>query len=274
MPRKTKRAAPTKPSRAVTARLEKDTLAYAAALNGFISRNEKSIISYYVPHGGALDSFDPLDTTFEEFSAWYATFDAFMRAESGVEFVLETAKKRWLQSIMQTLGVSTIDLLKDPAIGVPFNNAVTAYMGYFERYGADTMQRLKNAAMKNFTGQRVPEGSLQNYIKKLYAGNIKRAKFAAAEINATYTATFSRLRSQSIGCRTYDWMTAGDRLVVGAGVWPPSPSHGNHYLRAGRTYSYEQKHHDGHPGEAIGCRCMALPNVPTSPSELINLAFV
>lgn len=274
MSRRTKRAAPTKPSRAVTARLEKDTVAYAKAFNAAIRKHEKAILEYYTPRDAAQDSFDPLGVVWDEFEQWYASFDASLRTEEGIKTISKTAKRRWLQTIKDVLGVNVLDIIKDPAIGVPFNEATATYMKYFDKYGADTMTKLKDAAYKNFTGQKVPEGSLQNYIKKLYAKTTKHAKFVASDINATYTATFSRLRAESIGLKEYDWSTAGDRRVVGAGIWKPTPMHGNHYLRQGKTYSYQHQFEDGHPGEAIGCRCMALPKVPTDLSELSNLVFV
>jgi hypothetical protein len=274
MPRGTKRAAPTKPSRAVTALLAKDTLAYAEALNAAIRRREKAILSHYTPRPGAFDAFDPLEEVWEAFASWYADFDASIRAADGIKTISKTAKRRWLETVQQVLGVSALDILQDPAIGAPFDEATAAYMQYFDRYGADTMGKLKDAAFRNFTGQKVPEGNLQAYLQKLYAGTAKHARFVALDINATYTATFSRLRAQSIGLTEYAWTTAGDRFVVGAGVWKPSPMHGNHFLRSGNTYSYEHRFEDGHPGEAIGCRCLAMPIVPTDPSQLTNLSFV
>ena len=64
------------------------------------------------------------------------------------------------------------------------------------------------------------------------------------------------------GATRYVWRTMKDVRVVGnpVGLYPVgNAEHGDHWSREGKIFSWDAPPHDGHPGEAYGCRCQAVP---------------
>lgn len=65
----------------------------------------------------------------------------------------------------------------------------------------------------------------------------------------------------NLGYYNYVWFTRNDLRVVGNpfGLYPtPTPAHGDHYVRNKKVSRWDMPPQDGHPGEAVGCRCYAL----------------
>lgn len=64
------------------------------------------------------------------------------------------------------------------------------------------------------------------------------------------------------GIDKYIWSTREDLRVVGnpIGLYPiGTPEHGDHWIRDKKVFSFKHPPHDGSPGWAIGCRCIAFP---------------
>lgn len=73
------------------------------------------------------------------------------------------------------------------------------------------------------------------------------------------------------GVTRYVWLTMRDTRVVGnpVGLYPVGTAeHGDHWDRDGKVFSWAEPPHDGHPGEAYGCRCQAIPLMGLGNSEL------
>ena len=81
----------------------------------------------------------------------------------------------------------------------------------------------------------------------------------------------NRLVQEYAGVRKYKWKTQGDRRVVGnpSGLYPVgNDEHGDHWSRDGKIFEWDNPPHDGHPGEAFGCRCVALPMMNLNNAEI------
>lgn len=59
---------------------------------------------------------------------------------------------------------------------------------------------------------------------------------------------FNEIRQQAMGVTSYVWRTARDNRV-----------RDEHSLRDGQTFRWDDPPEDGHPGEAIQCRCFSEP---------------
>jgi hypothetical protein len=73
------------------------------------------------------------------------------------------------------------------------------------------------------------------------------------------------------GVSRYVWLTMKDNRVVGnpVGLYPVGTAdHGDHWERDGKVFSWSEPPHDGHPGEAYGCRCQAIPLMGLGNSEI------
>jgi SPP1 gp7 family putative phage head morphogenesis protein len=75
-----------------------------------------------------------------------------------------------------------------------------------------------------------------------------RARFIARDQTGTLNSQLSAVRMQSVGIDTYSWSTSADKRV-----------RDEHKTRNGITYRFSSPPADGNPGEAPGCRCVAIP---------------
>jgi SPP1 gp7 family putative phage head morphogenesis protein len=77
-----------------------------------------------------------------------------------------------------------------------------------------------------------------------------RARLIARDQTQKLAGQLNRLRQQSAGIDSYIWQTMEDPAV--------RPLHKS---RNQRAFKWEDPPIDGHPGQPIACRCLALPNV-------------
>lgn len=75
-----------------------------------------------------------------------------------------------------------------------------------------------------------------------------RAKLIARDQVNKFNGQLNSLRQKSLGLSKYIWRTSQDERV-----------RDSHASREGETFSWSDPPSDGHPGEAIQCRCWAEP---------------
>lgn len=76
-----------------------------------------------------------------------------------------------------------------------------------------------------------------------------QAKLIARDQVGKYYAELNRARQQALGVDRYVWRTAGDDRV-----------RDEHAALNGKTFAWSRPPSEGHPGEAINCRCQAEPD--------------
>lgn len=84
-------------------------------------------------------------------------------------------------------------------------------------------------------------------IKRRYDVNESRAALIARDQTNKFNGSLTQLRNTEVGITQYQWSTSGDDRV--------RPDHAE---REGEVFSWDDPPEDGHPGEAINCRCTAL----------------
>ena len=92
----------------------------------------------------------------------------------------------------------------------------------------------------------------------------------ADEAFLLYSKTTERVQGYA-GVTSYVWRTMKDNRVVGNpnGLYPVgSPDHMDHWHRDGKTFEWSNPPADGHPGQAYGCRCHALPLMTLNNPEI------
>lgn len=123
--------------------------------------------------------------------------------------------------------------------------------------------RVAKAVTDNFAGRQLSEGrSLLQEIMHVGGVSKRRAKLIARDQTSKLTGTLNQVRQQSIGIEEYVWRTSQDERVVGdpAGLYPKgSRAHRDHFHRNGKRFRWDDPPDDGHPGQAIQCRCHAQP---------------
>jgi len=117
-------------------------------------------------------------------------------------------------------------------------------------------------------------GSLLSDIQDLSGVTRSRAKLIARDQTAKLVSNLNQARQESAGIVGYMWHNSGDKAVRGnpSGLYPNSKY--NHWRREGKFYlwkpskkeiiapdgkPFRQPPPDGHPGNAINCRCTADP---------------
>lgn len=103
---------------------------------------------------------------------------------------------------------------------------------------------------------------LQKEIQTRLNVSKNRAKVIARDQVGKLNGQLTQLRQQSLGIKEYRWRTAKDERVRGnpSGLYKrAAPSH---WHREGKTYKWSKPPVDGHPGQAILCRCVEEPVFP------------
>lgn len=62
-------------------------------------------------------------------------------------------------------------------------------------------------------------------------------------------SNINKQRQLDLGVESYTWQTAKDERV-----------RTDHRHKQGKNFRWDEPPSGGHPGEPIGCRCVALPN--------------
>lgn len=78
-----------------------------------------------------------------------------------------------------------------------------------------------------------------------------RARLIARDQVATLNHDITRQRQTALGLDKYRWTTSLDERV-----------RDEHEKRHGKVFHWDDPPEDGHPGQAINCRCVATPVVP------------
>jgi SPP1 gp7 family putative phage head morphogenesis protein len=113
-----------------------------------------------------------------------------------------------------------------------------------ERY----FDRIKERVMQAFENGERPEDITED-LQKIGGMSDRDALRIANDQIGKINAEFNQERQEHLGVEKYIWRTMNDGRV--------RDEHGD---REGNSYSWDDPPEDGHPGEAINCRCYAEPD--------------
>lgn len=124
---------------------------------------------------------------------------------------------------------------------------------FFEKLEADLVEAYADGARWE---------QLSKVVQERYGLEAKRANLIARDQMGTLASRVAMTKQQESGAIGYRWRNSQDERVVGnpSGLYPRGNSrHGDHWSREGKFFRWSDPPHDGHPGEAIQCRCTAEP---------------
>ncbi len=163
--------------------------------------------------------------------------------------VAEQNQRQWIKVARATLGINVAGF--DPDLG----NVLEAFGTQNETW--DIPARLFNQVQETVT-RGLSEGKRHEAIaKELLGRGIPRGVFHKARTRARLIARdqvgklngeITKRRQQALGVTSYIWRTAQDNRVRPA-----------HREREGKEFAWNNPPSDGHPGQAINCRCYAEP---------------
>ncbi len=174
-------------------------------------------------------------------------------------------KKAVERSIATALSVDFATIIDGANVAAQLDMAIATNAGLITKLATDHYADIAKAVLDNYRGIEQPDGmSLTKRLMKI--GNISetRAKFIARDQTSKLTGDLNQIRQQENGIEEYIWRNAQDNRVVGnpSGRYPKGNFvHGNHWDREGKTYSWNNPPHDGHPGAAPNCRCYSAPKL-------------
>lgn len=108
-------------------------------------------------------------------------------------------------------------------------------------------EKVEQSIIRNVQAGRLTEHIAED-IKWIYQVSTSRAALIARDQTSKFNSSLTQLRQTNVGVKEYTWSTSLDERV-----------RLEHAKREGKTFSWNAPPDDGHPGEAVNCRCVALP---------------
>lgn len=112
---------------------------------------------------------------------------------------------------------------------------------------AKIRRAMQEGIISNAAGAR-KTSELIEQIKMIAEIEHNRAVLIGSDQVGKLNSRLAQYRQQNAGITHYVWQTAGDRRV-----------RPRHQAFSGRTFSWERGSDEGHPGEPVRCRCVAIP---------------
>lgn len=182
-----------------------------------------------------------------------------------VEKMYQRSKKKFLSQFEKNTGVDIMRSLSERGLKEEFEKQVSVNVDLIKSLPSKYFAEIKTMVIQSTTGGLKYEGGLQKAIIDLTGATRERATLIARDQSTKSVSVFNRLRFTNLGSQKYVWRNSKDKRVAGnpnglyPNVDPNSKFHGNHWVREGKEFDWNKPPKDGHPGEAINCRCWAEP---------------
>lgn len=256
--RKRGRKAKAKPVR-VSRKLELD---YTRALLAIVEDMHIETVKALMPlieQPSIGDSVMVADSIFSDFkTAFSKTANTVKAKVSGIaEALAQTVvSKQGQQSdnqlstmIQQRTGIDFSGLMSDSVLKEAVDEAVAANISLINSIPQQYLDRVEQAVMASLQAGTLND-TLADELKKIRGVTDSRAKLIARDQLGKINSRLSQIRQQSLGITHYYWSTSHDERV-----------RARHRRWDGDLIAWDDPPIDGHPGQAIQCRCTAIPDL-------------
>lgn len=151
--------------------------------------------------------------------------------------------------IQQRTGMDFSGLMSDSALQEAVDEAVAANIALINSIPQQYLDRVEQAVMASLQAGTL-NATLADELKKIKGVTDSRAKLIARDQLGKINSRLSQLRQQSLGITHYYWSTSLDERV-----------RNKHAGWEGDLIAWDNPPPDGHPGQAIQCRCTAIPDL-------------
>lgn len=218
-----------------------------------------------------LESVPKFKTAFEnvvnqEFLSFTSTenFGVSVATEA-VDNLRRVQKAQIIKNFQAALGIDINPFMSDLNIRAAMNQAVFDNVALIKSIPQRLNLEIVSVIQKTFEEKGFDEQEMIRVIENRFkvAGN--RAKLIASDQTGKIIGNLNEARQTDIGVTSYKWRTMEDEAVVGTpgGLYPRgNPKHMNHFERDGVVFLWAAPPPDGHPGQAINCRCFAQAIIP------------
>lgn len=151
--------------------------------------------------------------------------------------------------IQQRTGIDFSGLMSDSVLKEAVDEAVAANISLINSIPQQYLDRVEQAVMASLQAGTLND-TLADELKKIRGVTDSRAKLIARDQLGKINSRLSQIRQQSLGITHYFWSTSHDERV-----------RARHRRWDGDLIAWDSPPIDGHPGQAIQCRCTAIPDL-------------
>ena len=151
--------------------------------------------------------------------------------------------------IQQRTGIDFSGLMSDSVLREAVDEAVAANIALINSIPQQYLDRVEQAVMASLQAGTL-NTTLADELKKIKGVTDNRAKLIARDQLGKINSRLSQIRQQSLGITHYFWSTSHDERV-----------RDRHRRWDGDLIAWDKPPIDGHPGQAIQCRCTAIPDL-------------
>lgn len=256
--RKRGRKAKAKPVR-VSRKLELD---YTRALLQIVEDMHSDTVKALMPlieQSNVGDSVMVADSIFSDFkTAFSKTANTVKAKVSGIAEALAktVVSKQGQQSdnqlsemILSKTGIDFSGLMSDSVLKEAVDEAVAANIALINSIPQQYLDRVEQAVMASLQAGTLND-TLADDLLKIEGVTKNRAKLIARDQLGKINSRLSQIRQQSLGITHYFWSTSHDERV-----------RDRHRRWDGDLIAWDNPPIDGHPGQAVQCRCTAIPDL-------------
>lgn len=232
---------------------------YLTALNGVIDEMHTATVDeldkLLKPQIG--DSIAVADGLFDRFTGGFASFSQQIKekisslaeriAQKIVDEQKKSSDKQLAELLRKQTGVDLSGLMKDEDIVEVIKEAIGANVALINSIPQQYLDRVEMAVLNGLQRGDLNK-TLSDELQKIHATTKSRAELIASDQLGKINSRLSQVRQQKLGITHYVWRTSRDERV-----------RHNHRLRDGKLIAWDNPPDDGHAGQAIRCRCVAMP---------------
>jgi SPP1 gp7 family putative phage head morphogenesis protein len=162
-------------------------------------------------------------------------------------------RRHFIKSIKKAIGIDITKILTEKGVATELNQAIIWNTRLIKAIGNDLNHDLQTAvqtAVRKGLKNKDDFYSLQKELLRIKGMGYNRSLLIATDQLGKLNGALNKIRQTNIGIRSYIWVDADDSRV--------RPLHRKY---DGNQYYWDDPPSDGHPGEAVRCRCEAIPNV-------------
>ena len=145
-------------------------------------------------------------------------------------------------------GIDLMGLMGDEDLKQAVDEAIYANVSLIKSIPKEYFDRVEKAVMASLQGGTLYQ-DLVDELGRIHAIGQNRARLIATDQLGKINSRLSQVRQQALGISHYTWSTSQDERV-----------RHEHVLRDGRRFAWDNPPAGGHPGQAIRCRCVAVPD--------------
>lgn len=151
--------------------------------------------------------------------------------------------------ILKQTGIDFSSLMNNEALQEAIDEAVAANIALINSIPQQYLDRVEQAVMTSLQAGTL-NTTLADDLLKIEGVTKSRAKLIARDQLGKINSRLSQIRQQSLGVTHYFWSTSHDERV-----------RDRHRRWDGDRIAWDTPTIDGHPGQAIQCRCTAIPDL-------------